>query len=108
MQQPEDALRWAIDSLRLGRDDDRLGRLYALSAVAAAHIRSGDVDEWLPVLRQTVADAGFPAVYSAQARNELALTEAGTPEPAPNHIVDAEPPDLDAIIADLTGASSPS
>jgi hypothetical protein len=85
-----------------------LGRLYALSVVAAAHVRAGDTRPWLSVLRASVADPDFPEVYSIQSRSELARVEAIAATTTSDRAPVAEAPDLDATIARLLTQEYPS
>lgn len=99
LDRPAAAREWGLKGLQLVSDGAhaRLGRLSSLAAIAAAGIRQGGRDEWLPVLRTIVADPDMPAMYAMQARHQLTLAEdagssSGTPEP------EGAAPDLDGVI----------
>jgi hypothetical protein len=78
LEQTAMARPWAMRSLRLvaGGERARMGRLFALGAMAAAYVREGHGRQWLPVLRAIVADPDMPAVYAMQIQHELDLGEA--------------------------------
>ena len=99
---------WGLTALRLAPSGLRLGRLYALSAVAAAMIRAGDTATGLPILRATVADPEFPPVFSVQARAELARAEAELPAAPSTRPESTEAPDLDGLVDRLLGEAGSS
>jgi tetratricopeptide (TPR) repeat protein len=101
LERPGEARDWALRGLRLCEGGLRLGRLYNLSAVAAASIRDGDPETGLPLLRAAVADPDNPAVYATQARRELELVETRLAEQGRVVEDGAEAVDLDAAVADL-------
>jgi tetratricopeptide (TPR) repeat protein len=103
---PADAREWGLRGLRLCEGGLRLGRLYNLSAVAAASIRAGDPETGLPLLRAAVADPDNPAVYATQAGQELEFIEARLAEQGRAIENGVEAVDLDAAIADLLKAAS--
>ena len=106
LERPSEAREWGLKGLRLCEWGLRLGRLYNLSAVAAAISRDGDHDTGLPLLRAAVADPDFPTVYSMQPRKELDLAEARLVEQGRTVDSGAESVDLDAAIEALLGRRS--
>lgn len=100
---PAEARAWALRGLRLVADGEyaRLGRLSAVSVIAAAYVSEGQAREWLPILRAVVADPDMPGVYAVQPRQELAIAEASVAAQELDGEVGREAPDLDVTIGRL-------